>query len=323
MEKWNEICYLINRHKKTNSDEKLFQNEIESIFEKLGWSRFKNEIVSTQKLRVGSVNTIIPDITINLDGKNVFVVELKHPNFSSTQNQADQLISYMRQLKLDFGILIDKSFHVYYDEPTDDEKPIKIYETEFIENSEEASIFIKLLEKQNFDKEKLTAFCEEKLEILNDKIIADEIVKKLEEQGEQKLFDLLINSLKADYSETIIENVVNNLNIIIKRKVVHNFIPIVTESQENYNNFDFSKSEKLPIEFIPENKVRFKELLLERKIAIEEFHYTDGTVQEKIWSAENFTETSNLNVNVRSRPHARKGKWKELGIAKVMYKINE
>ena len=93
--------------------------------------------------------------------------------------------------------------------------------------------------------------------------------------------------------------------------------------QENYNNFDFSKSEKLPIEFIPENKLRFKELLLERKTAIEEFHYTDGTVQEKIWSAENFTETSNLNVNVRSRPHARKGKWKELGIAKVMYKINE
>jgi len=31
----------------------------------------------------------------------------------------------MRQLKLDFGILIDKSFHVYYDEPTDGKKPIK------------------------------------------------------------------------------------------------------------------------------------------------------------------------------------------------------
>lgn len=323
MEKWNEICYLINRHKKTNSDEKLFQNEIEAIFEKLGWSRFKNEIISKQRLRVGSVNTIEPDITINLDGKNVFVVELKHPNFSSTLNQAGQLISYMRQLKLDFGILIDKSFHIYYDEPTDDEKPIKIYETEFTENNEEASNLIKLLEKQYFNKEKLTDFCKEKLEALNDKIIADEIVKKLEENGEQKLFELLIDSLKADYNETIIENVVNNLNIIIKRKVEHSFRPIVTENHEKYNNFSSGKSEKLPIEFVPEDKVKFKELLLQKKTAIEEFYYTDGTVQEKIWSAESFTETSNLNGNVRSRPYARKGKWKELGIAKVVYKINE
>jgi hypothetical protein len=323
MEKWNEICYLINRHKKTNSDEKLFQNEIESIFEKLGWSRFKNEIISTQKLRVGSVNTIIPDITIKLDGKSVFVVELKHPNFSSTQNQADQLFSYMRQLKLDFGILIDKSFHVYYDEPTDDEKPIKIYETEFIENSEEASNFIKLLEKQNFDKEKLTDFCEEKLETLNNKIIADEIVKNLEEQGEQKLFDLLINSLKADYNETIIENVVNNLNIIIKRKSDHSFKPTVKENYENLNNFSSTKSEKLPIEFIPEDKKLFTERFLEIGKATIETHYTDGRIEYKIWEKDKFNEKSSLTSNVRSRPEAKKGKWKELGIAKVVYKINE
>ena len=58
------------------------------------------------------------------------------------------------------------------------------------------------------------------------------------------------------------------------------------------------------------------------KTAIEEFHYTNGTIKEKVWSAENFTEVSNLNGNVRSRPYARKGKWKELGIAKIVYKLN-
>lgn len=323
MEKWNEICYLINSHKKTNSDEKFFQNEVENIFEKLGWSRFKNEIISKQRIRVGSVKTIEPDITINLEGKNVFVVELKHPNFSSTQNQSDQLISYMRQLKLDFGILIDKSFHLYYDEPTDDEKPIEIYETDFIEDNEEASILIKLFEKQYFNKEVLTNYCEEKLEKLNDKIIADEIVKNLEEQGEKKLFELLIDSLKSDYNETIIENVVKNLNIVVKRKAEHSFKPVFTENNEKHNNFSSDKSGKVPIEFIPEDKAKFKELLLQKKTAIEEFHFTDGTIKEKVWSAENFTEVSNLNGNVRSRPYARKGKWKELGIAKVVYKINE
>ncbi len=322
MEKWNEICYLINSHKKTNSSEILFQNEVENIFEKLGWSRFKNEIISKKRIRIGSVNTIEPDIAINHAGKNVFVVELKHPNFSSSLNHADQLISYMRQLKLDFGILIDKSFQLYYDEPTDDEKPIKIYETTFIENNLEASNLITLFEKQNFDKEKLTNFCELKLEALNDKIIADDIVKNLEKQGEMKLIELLIENLKDDYNETIIENVVNNLNITVKRKVEHIFKPIFAENPTQQNNFSSDKSEKLPIEFIPENKAQFKELLLQKKAAIEEFHYQDGSIKEKVWSAENFTEGSNLDGNIRSRPYARKGKWKELGITKIVYKIN-
>jgi len=323
MEKWNEICYLINSHKITNSAENLFQNEVENIFEKLGWSRFKNEIISKQRIRVGAVNTIEPDIIINHNGKNIFVVELKHPNFSSSQNQADQLISYMRQLKLDFGILIDMSFQVYYDEPTDDEKPIKIYETEFIENNEEASNLIKLFEKQNFDKEKLTNFCQVKLDALNNKIIVDDIIKNLEKQGERKFFELLKGNLKNDYNDTIIENVLNNLNIIVKRKIDHNFKPVFTENVTKQFNFSSDNSERLlPIEFVPENKAQFKQLLLQKKTAIEEIHYTDGTINERVWIAENFTEESNLNGNVRSRPYARKGQWQKLGIAKIVYKIN-
>src|SRR5690606_12404555 len=192
---------------------------------------------------------------------------------------------YMRQLKLDFGILIDKSFHVYYDEPTDGEKPIKIYETEFVENNEEALNFIKLIQKENFDKEKLINFCEEKLEVLNDKIKADEIIENLEEQGEQKFFELLIESLKEDYNETIIENVVKNLNIVIKRKIEHNFKTVFTENNTQ-QNFNSVKSEKLPIEFVPEDKEKFKELFLEIGKAIIETHYTNGKIEEKIWTKE-------------------------------------
>jgi len=155
---------------------------------------------------------------------------------------------------------------------------------------------------------------------LNDKIKADEIIENLEEQGEQKFFELLIESLKEDYNETIIENVVKNLNIVIKRKIEHNFKTVFPENNTQ-QNFNSVKSEKLPIEFVPEDKEKFKELFLEIGKAIIETHYTNGKIEEKIWTKENFSEKSTLSGNVRSRPEARKNKWKELGIVKVVYKI--
>src|SRR5690606_31961176 len=140
------------------------------------------------------------------------------------------------------------------------------------------------------------------------------------EQGEQKFFELLIESLKEDYNETIIENVVKNLNIVIKRKIEHNFKTVFPENNTQ-QNFNSVKSEKLPIEFVPEDKEKFKELFLEIRKAIIETHYTNGKIEEKIRTKEKFSEKSTLSGNVRSRHEERKNKWKELGIVKVVYKI--
>ena len=323
MEKWSEICFLINRHIKANSNENNFQNEVENIFEKLGWSRFRNEIISNLKIPIGSVSIIEPDIIIKFDRENIFVVELKRPNIPTTQRQGEQLFSYMRQLKLNVGLLIGSSFQIYYDDPDDSETPIKVYETGFVENNEEAANVMKLFEKHSFDKYKLQAFCEEKLEEVNDNIIADEIITNLEEQGEKKLMNLLINNLKEDYNQNIIDNIANNLNIIVKRKTDKIFRPLLTENKVKYSNNTSKSFEKLPISFVPEDTTKFKELLLLRKEAIEEIHYTDGTINESIWKANEFKESSNLIGNVRSRPYARKGKWKELEIAEIVYRISE
>ncbi|HOZ83992.1 MAG TPA: type I restriction enzyme HsdR N-terminal domain-containing protein [Niabella sp.] len=229
MEQWNEICYLINGHRQRNSDEKFFQNEVVNIFEKLGWSRYKNEIVLQQQIRVGSTSKIEPDITIKFENKNVFVVELKRPNLSTNQSQADQLFSYMRQLKLDIGILIGTNFQIYYDKPDDEINPIKIYVTEFNENNSEAEKIIKLFEKQNFHKTKLIAFCEEQLEKLEDKKISIEIIDELEKNGEQKILELLSESLKDKYNQSVMENVVSQLKIIVRRKQDHYYKNEITE----------------------------------------------------------------------------------------------
>ena len=65
-----------------------------------------------------------------------------------------------------------------------------------------------------------------------------------------------------------------------------------------------------------------KKLLLEKKVAKVKWYYNNGKVEYKTWKASRFTKKSNLLGNVYSCPEAKNGKWKELGLAKVVYKID-
>ena len=68
----------------------------------------------------------------------------------------------------------------------------------------------------------------------------------------------------------------------------------------------------------------FKKLLLEKKKAYVDWYYQNGRVEaQKPWDASRFSKDSNLLANVRSRPEAKNGKWKELGLTKVVYKIEK
>lgn len=74
MEKWNEICFLINKHSKENSKENFFQNEVVNIFEKLGWSRFRKEIETEITFQIGSKDNIRLDILISLEREKLFCI---------------------------------------------------------------------------------------------------------------------------------------------------------------------------------------------------------------------------------------------------------
>jgi hypothetical protein len=120
MEKWNEICFRISSHK--NSSEKEFQQEVEFIFDKLGWSKFKGEMISKKAIPIGSAQRLIPDIILKNNDKEIIVVELKKNNISSTLRIEQQLFSYMRQLRLEFGIFVGENLQFYYDVPNDNER---------------------------------------------------------------------------------------------------------------------------------------------------------------------------------------------------------
>ena len=258
----------------------------------MGWSRRQGEVVTQKHISVGSNQTLIPDITIESNNKVLFVVELKHPN-ESVEKHKKQLISYMRQLKLRFGVLLGDKFQLYYDDTTEDgTEAQKVFEAAFTENNPEAEELLSLLTKEQFGKDKLLVFAEKQLEKIQESEVMNEIREYVGEQLSH-LQDKLYKELQEEYDSKLVKKVFEHLDIAIS--------PIAVE-EVSLNNLDNTSVEKLPIEFVPNDLEVFKKLLLQKKVAKVEWHYNNGKVEYKTWKASRFKQKSSLLGNVYSRP---------------------
>lgn len=326
MQVYNMLCKLVKYSQAEKLSETQYEERIKDVLKELGW-RNEEDIVFQGAISIGAANSIRPDAILYHNGNKAVVVDFKEPNLQLKNKQASQITSYMKILKLDFGILIGQKIQLFYDDPNDKEEPFLVFETPFIEDSEEAYNFINLLRKENFSIEKLDAFCKEKLQQIEEDKKVDDIIKELEEEdGEMILSDLLKGYLASKYTESIADKIIDNVVITVKSSEKYG------EEQEfiiqNISIDTMQKSERysgppMPLEFIPSDEKLFKELLLDRKYAIREFHYNDGRVRLETWNANDFTETSGLRANLRSIPIARKGKWQKEGITKLVCKIED
>jgi len=155
---WKDICFHVEKSRKRNDTEELFQRTVELLFEKLGWSMRRGEIHPNKAFPDGAAKRIVPDIIIADDGKYVFVVEVKRADATPSERSIGQLISYMSRLRLDFGILIAKPLQVYYQQPTKNE-PDKVCEIQFDYDSEIGLECIEVLSKKDFFLDRFEAFC--------------------------------------------------------------------------------------------------------------------------------------------------------------------
>ena len=85
--------------------------------------------------------------------------------------------------------------------------------------------------------------------------------------------------------------------------------------------FDSRRADQLPISLMPANSEDFKRDFLRTRKAHIIIRYKDGTERVKPWKLTNFTASSNLLGNLRSRPDFRQGRWQELGITSVRVEI--
>jgi hypothetical protein len=173
LEKWNEFVYDLCEAKNRNAEESEYHSIIESQMKLLGWLKSKGDICHKANIPIGNNNYIQPDILIRKDGIDQFVIEVKRPVHNLTDRERQQLVSYMRQLKLMVGVYIGEHIEVFYDKPgTQDVE--SVLAVELFPNNANGEKFVSLFDKNLYDQSVIVDFCEEQQKRLaQDKMLAN------------------------------------------------------------------------------------------------------------------------------------------------------
>ena len=213
---WLEIADILQLNVQNDSTESIYQHDIESCFRILGWKKQNNTLQSQVTLNYGNCNTLRPDIVLHKDNNAVLPIEIKRPGIHHTERQAEQLVSYMRHLKLNVGLFIGHNIQLYYDYPGDRDKPISILTAELQGCDSNGQILCDLLHFDKFDLLELEEFCKSKyLQIENKKKLLQSIAEYLSPaNAEKNIKDLIINKFTEDgFDKNIIAEEINNITI--------------------------------------------------------------------------------------------------------------
>lgn len=215
---WNDIYQDFLNSKTRKCSEREFQNSIFSVFRY--YLRWQNCIVAEECIPIGATNTIRPDFVLYKDEMPQVVIESKEPNHIQTDRNKEQLFSYMRQKKVDFGLYIGEVIQLYYDEPTDTELPLLMFTLEYDKENQYGSEFVNLFNFVDFDKNRLTEYCTNRIKnIQREKQLEIDIQQLISDEG-VKLCESLLKShfISKCYSEADVEMLLDDIEIVIRRK---------------------------------------------------------------------------------------------------------
>lgn len=231
-EKWNEINFLLSENIKTDISENDFENNIIQALRVLDWKEYLGDFDIRPSFHIGASNRIIPDFVIKSDSSKLFVVEIKQPNIPLTSSFQKQLFSYMRILKLEYGILIGQSIQIFYDgDLIKQEDPILLENIKFERNSEKGEKFIELFSKNEFSINTLNKFTLKSIEKINKKEDFKLLTKKiLSPEFNDKIYNLIKQEYISDYDGELIDSVLNEIDFNIYKKQDFIELPVVNES---------------------------------------------------------------------------------------------
>lgn len=325
-EKWNEICFLLSDNIRADISENDFEKIVVQALRVLDWKEYSGDIEIRPSFQIGAANRISPDFIIKSSGnKKLFVIEIKQPNIPLNSKFQQQLFSYMRQLKLEYGILIGQGIQIFYDgDLVNQEDPILLETIKFTKNDEKGLKFVELFAKESFNQESLKAFTLNGLKKINRREEYKNLTKKiLSESYQEKISELIKQDFLNEYDGELIESVLKELNIEIKTKNQEISQTEFPKSQNKKPRKNEYSNGFLSIELNPSSESDFKHRLLLTKTAYITTFYKNGTSKQKIWNAQRFRESSGVLGNLRSRPEFRNGEWQKLGIEKVYVSIDK
>ncbi|MBE7630508.1 type I restriction enzyme HsdR N-terminal domain-containing protein [Tenacibaculum piscium] len=232
-ENWEEICFLLSENIKTEISENDFEQNVIQALRVLNWKEFTGDIQIRPSFPFGSSNKIIPDFVINsADKKNLFVVEIKQPSIPLTTKFQQQLFSYMRLLKLEYGILIGQSIQIFYDgDLTEHDDPVLLETLQINKEENKGEKFVELFSKEKFNYNSLKSFTENSLKKINRKADRKILTSKiLSEEYKSKVYELIKQDFLNEYDAELIDNTLNEITINISNlRELKTINPIKTE----------------------------------------------------------------------------------------------
>ena len=197
-EKWNYFVYDLCEAKTKDIEEDGFHALIETQLQHLGWAKYKEEICHKPSIHLGNNNSIVPDIIIKRDGEDEFVIEVKRPSHKQSKKDVDQLLSYMRILKLNVGIYIGDHIEIFYDMPSSKEA-ISVMKVPLEINNKLGAKFVERFDKENFSQESIVDFCEERIQEIQRQNSLNEIKESLIADAQTQIAESLRPYLMEKY----------------------------------------------------------------------------------------------------------------------------
>lgn len=227
-ENWQEIVSILRPHFESNSTEDIYQKEIEACLQILGWKRFNRSMLSQCTLPIGNNNNIRLDILLRKNETNVLPIEIKRPSNICNERQELQLMSYMRQLRLNVGMYVGENIRLYYDNPEDNMDAVCVFSAKIDENDAHGEKICELLNHVTFDKDTFEAFCRQEYDKMQTRKNLHQLFCEYfsTENGIANMQALIKEKFLADgYDEFAIEESMKSLQIAI------NYSPKVQLSQ--------------------------------------------------------------------------------------------
>lgn len=247
-DKWEEICFYLKENIKNDISESQFEHNVIQALRVLGWKQHLGDFDIRPPYQLGSTKRATPDIVIkSSDNRKLFIIEIKQPNIPFTSNFQQQLFSYLRLFKLEYGILLGQGIQIFYDGVlVEQEDPILLETIRFEKDNEKGEKFVELFSKENFDFELLNKFTLDVLEKLNQK----EVQKKLKNEilsnnYKNKLTELIKQDFINEYDGELIDSVLAELDIeIIDKNVPKTNLNQASKQYSQTKKYNFSSTEK-------------------------------------------------------------------------------
>lgn len=219
MKNWTAICDFMRKFAK-RSDELEYQDSVKYIIllDGLGWN--ESQIKEQVSIQLGSTKRIVPDIIVEKDKQNRFVIEVKKPGHRKNQKNVEQLVSYMKQLETPVGIYIGDELEVYYRTIGDGSHATLLMSLHFNDSDSEGADFIKLFAENSFSIENIVNYKKEReaQKAMHDNV--ERLVKEIAStEFHTELRDIIkAHLIKKGETGNVIEKALSKIDISLKTK---------------------------------------------------------------------------------------------------------